>query len=265
LFNSLPYTYNGIFLPPEFTTFMPVNRRSRGVYDNEVSSDEGGGDEGDDEEALRDDLAMHINPTETPLLYHHHNLARRTSTGGVSTESRRDGTGSGDSSYYSLSPPIIAPSGRRRRRRRHRHHHHQRSASASGSEGSDVNQSDDEENGNGRRLSTDSRSLDLSEDDTSETKEDDYGPARNRTSNSRANQREDEDVITRGLRMIGLSSSGSPHGNYHALDNTESHPSPTRGTSSRVQQHQGTASNGGQGNDNMERDVEMGSHSNIQH
>jgi hypothetical protein len=264
LFNSLPYTYNGIFLPPEFTTFMPVNRRSRGVYDNEVSSDEGGGDEGDDEEALRNDLAMHINPTETPLLYHHHNLARRTSTGGVSTESRRDGTGSGDSSYYSLSPPIIAPSGRRRRRRRHRHHHHQRSASASGSEGSDVNQSDDEENGNGRRLSTDSGSIDLSED-SSETKEDDYGPARNRTSNSRANQREDEDVITRGLRMIGLSSSGSPHGNYHALDNTESHPSPTRGTSSRVQQHQGTASNGGQGNDNMERDVEMGSHSNIQH
>ena len=70
LYNSLPYAYNGIFLPPEFTIFMPLNRRARNVYDVSEPSE---GESGDEEEEEVQDLEMGpINRTETPLLFQHH-------------------------------------------------------------------------------------------------------------------------------------------------------------------------------------------------
>ena len=133
LFNSLPYSYNGIFLPPEFTAFMPLNRRSRGIYDDETEIGDGRNDDPDQE--LIEELEMtnelgDISPTETPLLHHHQQMnrippyqanrgtrGRSTATVGREQDSSSRGLGPGLSSYYSMSVPAPSATGRRRRRR----------------------------------------------------------------------------------------------------------------------------------------------------
>lgn len=120
LYNSLPYSYNGIFLPPEFTIFMPVNQRARSAYDIPSASGEewhGRGSLSADIElghsnSIENQQQLGVNPTETPLLYHHFNNANRFNVANSSNE---------DTDQYrvaSLRLPSAAPTGRRRRRRR---------------------------------------------------------------------------------------------------------------------------------------------------
>lgn len=133
LYNSLPYAYNGIFLPPEFTIFMPINRRARNAYDTTEPPE--GTDGADEDELLppRDldqeldevdvgaDLEQggSISATETPLLFHHYSQAQRPPPSPRNSGSA--GSGPGLPSYLSISPHSVAPSGRRRRRLRPSH------------------------------------------------------------------------------------------------------------------------------------------------
>jgi len=244
LFNMLPYStsLNGIFLPPEFTMFMPVNGRSRGVYENDALTEDEGFDDGSDglldlESAELGLTRENISPTRTPLLYHHHLQGRRGGPAGLDGESSM--------SYHSLTAPA-APTGRRRRRRRR--HRHQQSGSPAGSgssqDGSDVPGISDEEHENRSRRATMTSSYnDSIEED--ETKHDDYGAARSTAEATRRAGGEENGILARGMGLFAVSS--RTHESYQALADTDVQSLPQFTDRRNHEAHSDT-----------ERDVEMG-------
>lgn len=245
----LPYStsLHGIFLPPEFTTFMPVNGRSRGVYDSDFQSE--GEDFDDASDAVLDleivqlrHTSENISPTQTPLLYHHHHQGRR---GGASGIDRSSAIRENVMSYHSLTTPA-APTGRRRRRRRR--HRHQQSGNPVGSdtslEGSDVTgDSDDEQEISSRRATMASSYDDSLEED--ETKDDDYGAGRSNAEATRNASTPDNGILARGMGLF--SASTRSNGSYQALAGTDMQSLPRFGDGTNHAVRSDT-----------DRDVEMG-------